>query len=111
VAEQAKRFPEAPLIVGHFGKIMFLDAVRSAELYPNVYLETSGAQVCDLQYALERVDPGRILFGTDLPIGGAPSARWNMVKIASAVSDDRIRQAILGGNALRLIAGVKGGGR
>jgi hypothetical protein len=111
VAEQAKRFPEAPFIIGHFGKIMFLDAVRSAELYPNVYLETSGAQVCDLQYALERIDPGRILFGTDLPIGGAPSAKWNMVKIASAVSDDRIRQAILGGNALRLIAGVKGAGR
>jgi predicted TIM-barrel fold metal-dependent hydrolase len=108
VAEQARRFPDVPFIIGHFGKIMFLDAVRSAELYANVYLETSGAQVCDLQFALERIDPARILFGTDLPIGGAPSAKWNMVKIASAVRDETTRQAILGGNALRLIAGVRG---
>jgi len=108
VAEQARRFPDVPFIIGHFGKIMFLDAVRSAELYPNVYLETSGAQVCDLAYALERINPARILFGTDLPIGGAPSAKWNLVKIASAVTDEAVRQAILGGNALRLIAGVRG---
>lgn len=108
VAEQARRFPDAPLILGHFGKIMFLDAVRSAELYPNVYLETSGAQVCDLGYALERIDASRILFGTDLPIGGAPSAKWNMVKIGSAVADEASRRAILGGNALRLIAAVRG---
>jgi predicted TIM-barrel fold metal-dependent hydrolase len=104
VMEQARRFPGVPFIIGHFGKIMFLDAVRSAELCPNVYLETSGAQVCDLQYALERIDPARILFGTDLPIGGAASAKWNMVKIASAVADENIRQGIFGRNALRLVS-------
>jgi predicted TIM-barrel fold metal-dependent hydrolase len=104
VMEQARRFPDVPFIIGHFGKIMFLDAVRSAELCPNVYLETSGAQVCDLQYAMERIDPTRILFGTDLPIGGAPSAKWNMVKIASAVRDEKVLQGILGENALRLVA-------
>ena len=104
VAEQARRFPEVPVIIGHFGKIMFLDAVRAAELYPNVYLETSGAQVCDLEYALERIDAARILFGTDLPIGGVASAKWNMIKIASAVTDEAARQAIMGGNALRLVS-------
>lgn len=102
VMEQARRFPAVPFVVGHFGKIMFLDAVRSAELCPNVYLETSGAQVADLRFALERIGPDRILFGTDLPIGGAASARWNMVKIASAVSDPAVRNAIFAENANRL---------
>jgi predicted TIM-barrel fold metal-dependent hydrolase len=106
VAEQAKRFPDVPFIIGHFGKIMFLDAVRSAELYPNVYLETSGAQVCDLRYALERIGADRILFGTDLPIGGAPSAKWNMVKIRSAVPDETAFRDIMGENAQRIVAGV-----
>ncbi len=102
VMEQARRFPAVPFVIGHFGKIMFLDAVRSAELCPNVYLETSGAQVADLQFALEHIGAERILFGTDLPIGGAPSAKWNMVKIASAVPDPASRSAIFGENARRL---------
>jgi predicted TIM-barrel fold metal-dependent hydrolase len=107
VMEQARRFPDVPFIIGHFGKIMFLDAVRSAELYPNVYLETSGAQVADLGFALEHISADRILFGTDLPIGGASSAKWNLIKIASAIPDEKQRQAILGGNALRLIAEIR----
>lgn len=102
VMEQARRFPSVPFVVGHFGKIMFLDAVRSAELYPNVYLETSGAQVADLQFALDRIAPERILFGTDLPIGGAPSAKWNMAKIRSAVADEAVLAGIFGENARRL---------
>ena len=103
VMEQARRFPRVPFVIGHFGKIMFLDAVRSAELCPNVYLETSGAQVADLQFALERIGADRILFGTDLPIGGAPSAKWNMAKIASAIPDAAILRGIFGENAQRLI--------
>lgn len=102
VMEQARRFPAVPFVVGHFGKIMFLDAVRSAELCPNVYLETSGAQVADLQFALEHIPPERILFGTDLPIGGAPSAKWNMAKIRSAIPDEAILRGIFGENARRL---------
>jgi len=101
--EQARRFPGVPFVIGHFGKIMFLDAVRSAEVCPNVWLETSGAQVADLQFAIERIGAGRILFGTDLPIGGAASAKWNMVKIRSAVPDEVDRRAIFGANAARLI--------
>jgi predicted TIM-barrel fold metal-dependent hydrolase len=103
VMEQARRFPRVPFVIGHFGKIMFLDAVRSAELYPNVYLETSGAQVADLQFAMEHIGPDRILFGTDLPIGGAASAKWNMAKIQSAIPDQAVLRGIFGENARRLV--------
>ncbi|MBI3697192.1 MAG: amidohydrolase [Acidobacteria bacterium] len=103
VMEQARRFPEAPFIIGHFGKLLFLDAVRSAELCPNVYLETSGAQVADLEFALERIGAERILFGTDLPIGGAPAGKWNLEKIRSAPLTEAQQRLILGENAIRLI--------
>lgn len=102
VMEQARRFPRVPFVIGHFGKIMSLDAIRSAELFPNVYLETSGAQVADLEFAMQRIGADRILFGTDLPIGGAASAKWNMVKIASAIHDPAALRAIFGENAQRL---------
>jgi predicted TIM-barrel fold metal-dependent hydrolase len=103
VMEQARRFPTVPFVIGHFGKIMSLDAIRSAELCSNVWLETSRAQVADLQYAVERIGADRILFGTDLPIGGAASAKWNMTKIRSAVRDVGQRAAIFGGTAEGLI--------
>jgi predicted TIM-barrel fold metal-dependent hydrolase len=103
VMEQARRFPKVPFVIGHFGKIMSLDAIRSAELCGNVSLETSGAQVADLEWAIQRIGADRILFGTDLPIGGAPSAKWNMAKIRSAVPDEQQQRAIFGENALRLI--------
>ncbi len=107
VMEQALRFPEVPFIIGHFGKLIFLDAVRAAVRCPNVYLETSGAQVADLQFALEHIPASRILFGTDLPIGGAAAGRWNLAKIRSAFSSDSDLAAVLGGNAERLVSEIR----
>lgn len=104
VMEQARRFPGVPFVLGHFGKILSLDAIRAAELCPNIHLETSGAQVADIQFALERIGAERILFGTDLPIGSAASARWNLIKIASAVPNLDQQRAIFGENASRLAA-------
>jgi predicted TIM-barrel fold metal-dependent hydrolase len=107
VMEQARRFPETPFIIGHFGKLLFLDAVRSAELCSNVYLETSGAQVADLAFALERIPAERILFGTDLPVGGPAAGRWNLAKLESAPLSSAQRRLILGENAMRLMSEVR----
>jgi uncharacterized protein len=107
VMEQARRFPGTPFIIGHFGKLLFLDAVRSAALCPNVYLETSGGQVADMIFALERVPAERILFGTDLPIGGAAAGKWNLAKWASTPMREDQRRLILGESAMRLIAEVR----
>jgi predicted TIM-barrel fold metal-dependent hydrolase len=107
VMEQALRFPDVPFIIGHFGKLIFLDAVRAAERCPNVFLETSGAQVADLQFALQRIPVSRILFGTDLPIGGAAAGRWNLVKMRSAFTLDADLSAVLGGNAERLVSEIQ----
>jgi predicted TIM-barrel fold metal-dependent hydrolase len=107
VMAQARRFPQTPFIIGHFGKLLFLDAVRSAELYPNVYLETSGTQGADIEYALEHISAERILFGTDLPSGGIATIRSNYLIVDSALTSNEQRRAIFGENALRLIAEVR----
>lgn len=103
VMSQARRFPAVPMILGHFGKLLGLDAVHAAQACPNLYLETSGGQIADYLYGLERIDPSRILFGTDLPIGGAASARWNLTKLHSLPLTKAQLAGVLGGNAQRLI--------
>jgi predicted TIM-barrel fold metal-dependent hydrolase len=100
VMEQAKRFPRAPFIIGHFGKLMFLDAVRSAELCPNVYLETSGAQVADITFALEHIPAKRILFGTDLPWF---NHHYYIGSVLGADIGDEDRHNILHRNAEKLL--------
>jgi predicted TIM-barrel fold metal-dependent hydrolase len=106
VAQWAGDYPRVQFIIGHFGKLIWLDAVRAAMEYPNVYLETSGAQVADLEVAVELLGEERILFGTDLPIGGAAAGRWNVDKIHAARISDSAREQILGKNMLSILTRV-----
>ena len=67
----------------------------------NVWVDTAGAQPLTgtLEYALERLGPGRVVFGSDYPV------REFGVKLASvraAVSDESVRRALLHDNALAL---------
>jgi len=98
VAEHADRFPDVNLIMGHFGKLLWWDAVRAAMKHDNVYLETSGAQVADLEVALENLGAERLLFGSDLPIGGADSFHWCLSKIRVLSISDEEKGLILGRN-------------
>jgi len=113
----ARRYPQVPVILPHFGAGFLREALMLADLCPNVLLDTSSSnrwirytpglslkQVFGL--ALEVVGSRRLLFGTDssfFPRG------WN-----SSVYDDQLRvlqslrlspadqQRILGGNFARL---------
>ena len=106
VAQWAGEYPDVQFIMGHFGKLIWLDAVRAALQYPNVYLETSGAQVADLEIAVKRLGEERIVFGTDLPIGGATAGKWNVDKIRAARISERAMERILGQNILEILARV-----
>ncbi len=106
VAQWAGEYPDVQFIMGHFGKLIWLDAVRAALEYPNVYLETSGAQVADLEIAVRLLGEERIVFGTDLPIGGAAAGKWNVDKIRAARISDRAKERILGQNVLDILARV-----
>jgi uncharacterized protein len=74
--EVALRFPSIRFIVPHFGAGYFREALMTADLCPNVYLDTSSSNQwmryeigLDLRVVfrrvLEVVGPQRILFGTD----------------------------------------------
>jgi uncharacterized protein len=104
VAQWARDYPDVKFIIGHFGKLLWLDAVRAAMEHANVFLETSGAQVSDIEIAVEILGEDRIVFGTDLPIGGVAAGKWNVDKINAARISDRARARILGHNMLDILS-------
>jgi uncharacterized protein len=74
VADVAKRFPDLNFILYHAGLappdeeagIRVLDRVGSQD---NLYIDISWLKYERLKYALDKI-PERVLFGTDLPLGG-----------------------------------------
>jgi hypothetical protein len=76
----AQRFPNASLVLAHCGRCYLPDEMRSAigsiASLKNVVLDT--AMVMDplvIQIALERIGPGRVVFGTDLPFAAMRGRR------------------------------------
>jgi predicted TIM-barrel fold metal-dependent hydrolase len=106
----AGEYPEVNFIIPHLGS--FADDWR-AQLamidhlvrHPNVYTDTSGIRRFDiLQDAVGRAGAGKVLFGTDGP--------WlhpavELVKVRVLGLPQHEEQMILGGNFLRLTAGVR----
>jgi predicted TIM-barrel fold metal-dependent hydrolase len=110
LAALVERFPEIPFVAAHLGGLAAPVATILAELppRPNLYLDTSNAthllgqdEVCAL---LEAHTPRHILFGTDWPWFG--HAR-EVERIRSLLDHAGCREdeidAVLGGNALRLL--------
>jgi len=100
VAELAGRFPDLRIQMAHMNGVGCRGLNEVAD-FANVWVDTAGAQPLTgtLAYALERLGPGRIVFGSDYPV------REFGVKLASvraAVSDESIRLALLHDNALAL---------
>ncbi len=106
----AHEYPDVTFIIPHLGS--FADDWR-AQLalidhlvrHPNVYTDTSGIRRFDLlQEAVRRAGANKVLFGTDGP--------WlhpavELVKVRVLDLPQYEEQLILGGNLLRLIAGVR----
>jgi len=107
VVEWADEYPDVQFIIGHFGKLIWLDAVRGAMKHSNVYLETSGAQVSDIEIAVEALGEERIVFGTDLPVGGAAAGKWDVDKINSARIGERAKARIFSQNILAILGRVR----
>ena len=73
----ALKYPDVPIIVPHFGAGFFREALMLADLYPNVYLDTSSSNdwtkyqpnALDLRQVFQRAlhvcGAKRLLFGTD----------------------------------------------
>jgi predicted TIM-barrel fold metal-dependent hydrolase len=66
--------------------------------------------VSDIEIAVKMLGEDRIVFGTDLPIGGAAAGKWNVAKIGAARISDRAKERILGQNILDILGRVRQAG-
>jgi len=111
LAELARRFPDAPFIMGHGGAggdyNYYFDVVPVMELATNIYLETSKNTPSGVHRCV-RAHPewaGRILFGSNLP---AASYSYELSKMSMALEgqDPDVQEATMGGNMSRLLQEV-----
>lgn len=137
VDEIAREFPELPIIIAHMGcsGSMFFGsyaehALMVAAKNPNVYLDTSTAPppVIELAVLEPSIGPSKLLFATDFPAPisyyvahgqlrptyrKAPLMEYprtyqtSLSWIRSLPISDTDKDAILGGNILRILAGVR----
>jgi len=91
--------PHLGLLNGGFGSI----ADSGLWEQENVWADTALAFEQDIQEYIQRYGHNRLLFGSDFPFG-APSAELQKVRCLGLDTD--VEAAVLGGNFLRLQAGV-----
>jgi predicted TIM-barrel fold metal-dependent hydrolase len=95
----ARRFPGTNFILGHMG---FgpgdADAIDFAAELGNLYLETSLGHYLIIRDALERLGPGKLIFGSEFPLSH-PKAELENIRLLDPSAHD----AILAGNVLRLL--------
>jgi predicted TIM-barrel fold metal-dependent hydrolase len=101
IEEIARGFPEMPVIIAHMGSVWNVtEAILVAKRSPNIYLETSSAELQAVQDAYRQVGPERVVMGTDWPGSDFDLER---AKIAKAVSDAKDRELVEGANLARLL--------
>jgi predicted TIM-barrel fold metal-dependent hydrolase len=98
-AALARRWPGTNFILGHMG---FgpgdADAIDFAAELANLCLETSQGNYLIMRMALERLGPGKLIFGSEFPLG---HPRAELVKVR--LLDPAAHGPILAGNILGLL--------
>jgi uncharacterized protein len=99
--EMANTFPHVPFIMAHMGYMYETNsAIDVAHRTPNVYLETSGVFVRQVQNALRKVGAAKLIFGTDTP---KEDFSFSLERIRMATTDPGECEQILGQNLLGLL--------
>ncbi len=105
--EIAVRYPGLRLLLAHSG-LSFkhaADVIEVAKKHTNVYLELTFTDVVDgvIEFMVEKVGAGKVLFGTDQPMrDAAPQIGW--VGYARLPEEDKVR--ILGTNMQGILSGT-----
>lgn len=99
--------PQARLLMAHMGghPYAFGDwhrAVKVAAKHPNLLIDTASSQIDNgmLEHAVAELGPEKILFGTDMPL---LDPHTQLAKVKGADISEEAKQAILGGNLVRLL--------
>jgi predicted TIM-barrel fold metal-dependent hydrolase len=101
IEEIARPCPTVPVLIAHMGTIWnLMEAILVAERTPNLYLETSSAQLLDVRTAYRRLGAEKIVMGTDWPGSDFDLER---AKIERAVPDHDDQRLIEGANLARLL--------
>ncbi|HWJ76179.1 MAG TPA: amidohydrolase family protein [Kaistia sp.] len=100
-AIMAKRFPNVALMMAHMGFFWAVDqAISFAAEFDNLYLETSRAPIFEIQTAVKRLGPHKVIWGTDSPF---VDYEFEFKKMERSTSDPDGYQSIVGGNIARLL--------
>ena len=96
-----KRTKALKIIIPHMGMlggdpVDFLKAFKERE---NVYFDTALASPETVMKFIEKVGPGRVLFGSDIPFG---TMKWELEKVISLPIGDDEKEMILSKNIKRL---------
>ena len=104
IACLASRFPKVTIIMAHAGGCGIRGMI-DIERFSNVYVETSGSQPASglIEFAVDRLGPERILFGSDMPCRCLAS---QLGRIYGAKVNKRIKTMILRENAEKIL-GIK----
>ena len=104
VAELARRYPEARLIMAHLGG-QAETAINTIANYRNVYTDTSGTPIGagEVALAVNRLGAERVIFGSDLPYACLAS---NLGKVLGARLSEREFELVTEGNMAKLLAEV-----
>lgn len=107
IAPVAAACPDAMIILGHMGGYFHVaDAIRVAQTFENVYLETSAMPYpARIREAVRAIGPTRVLFGSDGP-GCQPALE--VEKVRRARLSEAEEHLVFGGNLRRLLARTGG---
>lgn len=83
----AKEFPNTKFILGHMGfGPADVEAVDLAFEHANVYLESSGGSYMIIKIALDRVGPGKLIYGSEFPMQH-PQVELEKIRVLAKGSD------------------------
>ncbi|MSU23152.1 MAG: amidohydrolase [Opitutus sp.] len=101
VATLARRFPNVRIIMAHLTGCG-VRGVLAAKSCENLWVDTSGAapETGLMEYAVEKLGAGRVLYGSDLPVRDLPVA---IARVTGSALDAATQRKILRDNARALL--------
>src|SRR3954470_15622347 len=103
VADLARDYPRARLILAHAGISDLGHLGEVAAEAPNLFFDTSWWQVSDLLTLYANVPPGRILYASDMPYGSARFAALAFLRCALAVGTSPEALRAMAGEQLQCV--------
>jgi predicted TIM-barrel fold metal-dependent hydrolase len=98
----AARFPEVTFVFGHCGFIgIDIHAINEIAPQPNILAETSGCFGAVARFAVDRLGPDRVLFGTEYPL---QHPTVELAKFAALELSEPVWRQVAWRNAHRLFA-------